>query len=174
MSALALVKLESQELEIPGADPWYAHPSDPALTVMTDFRERTSVTISESATIDAALEHMKHTGVRCAFATDDVRRVVVGMITAFDISSEKPLQHLTAVTGKREEILVRHIMQKTSEWRVVNVKEIERSTVESVRKIFEESRLTHIAVMETVDSGAQRLRGLLSAAKVRRLLGILV
>ena len=70
MSALSLRSVSSQSLQIPGADPWHAAPNDPALSVMTDFRERPSVTIAETATIDAALDHMKHNGVRCAFATD--------------------------------------------------------------------------------------------------------
>jgi hypothetical protein len=57
-------------LQIPGADPWHASPLDPALSVMTDFRERPSVTVSELSSIDAALEHMKRAGVRSASATD--------------------------------------------------------------------------------------------------------
>lgn len=170
MNSLKLTTLARNDLDIPGADPWHADPNDPALTVMTDFRERASVTVSETAAIDAALEHMKHTGVRCAFATDYARRVVVGMITAYDIMSEKPMRHLRSVDGTRAEVLVRDIMQKTAEWRVVNIRQIEHATVASVVKVFDESGLTHIAVMEGGESSVQRLRGLLSAAKVKRLL----
>jgi hypothetical protein len=58
MHTLTLGAIVSEDLPIPGTDPWYADPCDPALSVMTDFRERTSITVSENATIDAALEHM--------------------------------------------------------------------------------------------------------------------
>jgi hypothetical protein len=36
--------------------------------------------------------------------------------------------------------------------------------------MFEKTRLTHVPVMETSQGGEQRLRGLLSAAKIKRLL----
>lgn len=57
---------------------------------------------------------MKHAGVRCAFATDDVRHLLVGMITAYDITSEKPMRHIRSVDGRRQDVLVRDIMQKTA------------------------------------------------------------
>src|SRR3984957_10067694 len=94
MSILSLTVVRNTSLQIPGVDPWQADPQDPALTVMTDFRERTSVTVSDTATIDEALEHMRHTGVRCAFAIDDQSRMVVGLITAYDIVGEKPMQYM--------------------------------------------------------------------------------
>ena len=64
------------------------------MTVMTDFRERTSVTVSDTAMIDEALEHMRHTAVRCAFTIDYQSGIVVGLITAYDILGEKPLQYM--------------------------------------------------------------------------------
>ena len=170
MTTLTLRSLTSRSLHIPGADPWYAAPDDPALSVMTDFRERASVTVSENATIDAALEHMKHNGVRCAFAVDQARRTVVGLITAYDIMSEKPMRHMQSTESPRRDVLVRDIMHVVAEWRVADIKDIERSTVESVSRLFEQSRLTHIPVTETNERGEQRLRGLLSGAKVKRLL----
>lgn len=170
MTALSLRTVSSRRLQIPGADPWYAAPNDPALSVMTDFRERSSVTIAETATIDAALEHMKHNGVRCAFATDEARQAVVGLITAYDIMSEKPMRHMQSMTSPRREVQVRDIMQGVGDWRVLDIKDIEQATVASVSRLFEATELTHVPVMETSEVGEQRLRGLLSGAKVRRLL----
>jgi len=172
MPALSLRAVTSRDLRIPGSDPWYADPNDPALSVMTDFRERASVTVAENATMDAALEHMKHNGVRCAFAIDESRRVVVGLVTAYDIMSEKPMRHMQSMASPRREVLVRDIMQGIAEWRVADIKDIEQVTVAAVSRLFEEMRLTHIPVMETGEDGGQRLRGLLSGAKVRRLLRI--
>jgi CBS-domain-containing membrane protein len=137
---------------------------------MTDFRERSSVTIPDTAVIDEALEHMRHTGVRCAFAIDDRRRVVVGLITAYDITGEKPMQYMQTRAILRREVLVRDIMQEITGCRVADIKHIERATVIDVSNMFATSRLTHVPVMETSETGEQRLRGLLSAAKVKRLL----
>jgi CBS domain-containing protein len=170
MSILSLTGVTSTSLQIPGLEPWYADPQDPALTVMTDFRERASVIVPDTAVIDEALEHMRHTGVRCAFAIDDRRRVVIGLITAYDITGEKPMQYMQSRAIPRREVLVRDIMQEISECRVVDIKQVERATVAAVSNMFAANRLTHVPVMETTETGEQRLRGLLSAAKVKRLL----
>ena len=170
MMTLTLKSIKTPSLPIPGADPWYAHSTDPALSVMTDFRERSSVLVSENATIDAALDHMKHTGVRCAFAIDDERRVVVGLITAYDIASEKPMRHMLSMASKRGEVLVKDIMLPPVEWHSADIKDIERLTVAAVARAFDESQLTHIPVVEKSEKGDVRLRGLLSAARIRRLL----
>jgi CBS domain-containing protein len=170
MSILLLTTVANARLQIPGIDPWHADPQDPALTVMTDFRERTSVTVSDTAIIDEALEHMRHTGVRCAFTIDYQSRMIVGLITAYDILGEKPMQYMQSAAIPRREVLVRDIMQKISEWHVADIKQIERASVAAVSNMFAERRLSHVPVMETSEAGEQRLRGLLSAAKVRRLL----
>jgi CBS-domain-containing membrane protein len=170
MSSLLLTAVANTRLQVPGVEPWHADPQDPALTVMTDFRERTSVTVSDTAMIDEALEHMRHAGVRSAFTIDDQSRIVVGLITAYDIIGEKPMQYMLSAATPRREVLVRDIMQKVSEWHVADIKQIERATVGAVANMFAEVRLTHVPVMETSEAGEQRLRGLLSSAKVKRLL----
>lgn len=170
MARIALRTLSLPTLQIPGADPWYAAPNDPALTVMTDFRERSSVIVAETAPIDAALDHMKHNGVRCAFAVDEARRVVVGLVTSYDISGEKPVRFMQDTRTRRQAVLVRDIMQPIAEWKVADIRDIERSTVAGVSRLFDETEVSHIPVMETSAHGESRLRGLLSAAKVRRLL----
>jgi CBS domain-containing protein len=170
MNILPLTIVMTPNLQIPGMEPWHADPLDPALSVMTDFRERASVTVSETATIDEALEHMKHTGVRSAFAVHGQRQAIVGLITAYDIISEKPLQNLQFAATPRREVLVFDIMQKVSDWRVADIKQIERATVATVVEMFAKTGLTHVPVMETSQAGEQRLRGLLSAVKVKRLL----
>jgi CBS-domain-containing membrane protein len=170
MPKLALSPLTATRLQIPGADRWYANPGDPALSVMTDFRERSSVTVSEALPIDAALEHMKHTGVRCAFAIDEPQRQVAGLITAYDIMGEKPMRHMQATSTARSHIRVKDLMTGLPDWQVVDVRQVERHTVAAVAKLFDESLLTHIVVTETDEQGVQRLRGILSASKVRRLL----
>jgi CBS domain containing-hemolysin-like protein len=170
MPALTLRTVTSQSLPIPGADPWHAAPGDPALTVMTDFRERASVTVSAVEPIDAALDHMKHAGVRSAFAVDERGRTVAGLITAYDIMGDRPLRHVQYHRSRRDAVLVRDIMTPTQELQCVDIHEVEQATVASVARMFDETGLTHVPVVETDEKGAQRLRGLLSAARVRKLL----
>jgi CBS domain-containing protein len=170
MHKITLHRLTAATLQIPGTDRWFANPGDPALSVMTDFRERSSVTVPELITIDAALEHMKHTGVRCAFAVDEALRQVVGLITAYDIMGEKPMRHMRLTSTVRAQVLVKDLMLRLPDWHVAQIKQIETQTVAAVARLFDETLLTHVVVMETDEHGAQRLRGILSAAKVRRLL----
>jgi CBS domain-containing protein len=167
---LTLSRIATTQLPIPGTDAWFAKPGDPALSVMTDFRERTSITVPVTAQIDVALEHMKHTGVRSAFAIDEVQRVVVGLITAYDIMGEKPMRHMRASDIKRDQVLVRDLMTRPGDWLVLQLRQLESGTVGEVDRLFETTQLTHIAVIEAGERGEPRLRGLLSAARVRRVL----
>jgi CBS domain-containing protein len=167
---LKLNSVQSDSLPIPGFEPWYVRASNPALSVMIDFRTRSSVTVAEAAPLDDALEHMKHTGVRCAFVVEEKKKVVVGMLTAYDILGEKPQQHMHFTRLSHNEVLVKDIMQQVSDWQVVDIKDIEQSTVGDVLEVFNETGVTHLPVMETTESNELRLRGLLSFAKVKRLL----
>jgi CBS domain containing-hemolysin-like protein len=167
---LTLKSLADASLPVPGTDPWYADPADPALTVMTDFRERASITVPLAATIDAALDHMKHTGVRCAFALDEQAGSVVGLVTAYDITGDTLMRYMQTALTPRSEVLVRDLMQPIAAWRVAEIDEVSRASVGDVRRMFDESGLSHVPVMERDEDGLPRLRGLLSAARVRRLL----
>lgn len=169
-STLKLKSVQNSSLPIPGAEPWYVCTTDPALSVMIDFRSRSSVTLPETASLDEALGHMKHTGVRCAFVVDEAKKTVVGMLTAYDISGEKPQQHMRFTGLGHDDVLVKDIMQKIGDWRVADLKDIEQSTVGDVWEVFNDSGLTHLPVMETTENNEQRLRGLFSFAKVKRLL----
>lgn len=167
---LKLKPVQGNSLPIPGFEPWYVCETDPALSVMIDFRSRSSVTVSETAPLDQALEHMKHAGVRCAFVVDEKKTAVVGMITAYDMLGEKPQQHMHFTGVAHDDVLVKDIMQRISDWHVIDIKDIDESTVGDVLEVFNETGVTHLPVMETTESNEQRLRGLFSFAKVKRLL----
>lgn len=167
---LELKSIQSDSLPIPGTEPWHVCAADPALSVMIDFRSRSSVTIPDTASLDEALGHMKHTGVRCAFVVDVPKKAVVGMLTAYDMLGEKPQQHMRFTGLSHGDVLVKDIMQKIGDWRVADIKGIELSTVNDVLEVLNDTGLTHLPVMETTDGNEQRLRGLFSFAKVKRLL----
>jgi CBS domain containing-hemolysin-like protein len=167
---LKLKTIQSDPLPIPGADPWYVTATDPAILVMIDYRSRSSVTIPETSTIDDALVHLKHTGVRCAFVVDQNKKVVVGMITAHDILGEKPQQHMRLTSVDHNEVLVKDIMQKLNDWRIADIKDLEQSTVGDLLEVFNATGMSHLPVIERTENNEQRLRGLLSFSKVKRLL----
>jgi len=170
-----LKPLASRTLVSPGNDPWRVAASDPARTVMTDFRERSAISVSEDSTIDHALLHMKHTGVRSAFVLDREGRNVLGLVTAYDIQGEKPLRFLQSVGwtergSSRGDVLARDIMERIENWQVVDIADVERADVALILDAFRRCGRTHIAVVERRDGG-EHLRGLFSYAKITRLLG---
>lgn len=173
--SLSLKPFTGAALGAPGGDPWLVSRADPASSVMTDFHERSAVVVPAGSPIDAALEHLKHTGVRSAFVVSSDKQSVIGMITAYDIQGEKPIRHLQSVDGNhrsysRDDVLVQDIMEKVGEWQVADMKDIERSTIDMVLNVFRETGRTHIAVIESSDEHGARLRGMFSAAKIMRLL----
>lgn len=170
MPALTLRTISNKSLPVPGADPWYAAPDDPALTAMTDFRERSSVKVRDRDPIDTALEHMKHAGVRSAFVVEVQPRAVVGLITAYDIMGDKPTRYVQDHRTRRSEVMARDIMTPVPELKCVDIRDVEQATIASVAQMFDETGLTHVPVLEQDEHGTQRLRGLLSAARVRKLL----
>lgn len=173
--SVELRPLAGRTLASPGNDPWRVAATDDARKVMTDFRERSAISVREHSAIDAALEHMKHAGVRSAFVLDRDGQKVLGMITAYDIQGEKPLRHMQSVGGigrgnSREDVLVRDIMEPIEQWRVTDIGEVEKASVAMILDAFRRSGRTHIAVVERRDEGGEHLRGLFSFAKITRLL----
>jgi CBS-domain-containing membrane protein len=172
--SLKLKPLRGIELAAPGGDPWLVDRTDPAQSVMTDFHERSAVSVADDIPIDTALEHLKHAGVRSAIVVDADQRHVLGMITAYDIQGEKPIRHLQAVgcthrTCSRDDVLVRDIMDKVEDWQVVDMKDVERGSIDMVLEAFKAVGRSHLAVVETSDVQGTRLRGLFSAAKIMRI-----
>jgi CBS-domain-containing membrane protein len=170
-----LKPLRGTALAAPGGDPWLVDKTDPAQSVMTDFHERSAVTVADDTPIDTALEHLKHAGVRSAFVLDGDNRHVLGMITAYDIQGEKPIRHLQSVgcthrTCSRDDVLVRDIMEKIDDWQAVDMKDVERGSIEMVLEAFKAIGRSHLAVVETSEVDGARLRGLFSAAKIMRII----
>ena len=63
----------------------------PALDAMTDLRRVAAVTVDPGLPIDAALERMKHSGVKLLLVINTSNELI-GLITARDIQGERPLR----------------------------------------------------------------------------------
>jgi CBS domain-containing protein len=166
-------KLELESLTGALAPPktgsWQVALDDPARGVMTDFNEHALVSVRADDQIDAALEHMRHAGVRSAFVLDEPRERVMGLITAYDIMGEKPLRTAQDMLASREDLLVRHLMESTVDWEVLRLASVERATVAAVLDAFKRSGRTHLPVVADDPAGVTRLCGVFSSAKVLRL-----
>jgi hypothetical protein len=70
---------------------------------------------------------------------------------------QKAQQHMRFTGVSHGDVLVKDIMQKISDWRVADFKDIERSTVGDVWEVFNETGVTHLPVMETTENNEQRV-----------------
>lgn len=167
---LTLFPLQTS-LAAPQSGTWQVGLSDPARTVMTDFHEKSMVTVDHSQQVDKALEVMRHAGVRSAFVLDEGRTAILGLITAYDIMGEKPLRHLQLVGCSREEVVVSDLMDRAGGWEVAKLEDVDHAHVSAILDTFARNGRTHLAVVEAAPdpSKAPRLRGLFSAAKLLRL-----
>jgi CBS domain-containing protein len=168
MNKLELTTLTGT-LSPPQTGAWLVKPTDPARSVMTDFDEHSIVSVRADQQIDAALEHMRHAGVRSAFVLDEAREHVLGLITAYDIMGEKPLHYAQEMAAAREEVLVRHLMESTVDWSVLRLEDVDRASVAAVLDAFKRCGRTHLPVVATESGGGTRLRGVFSSAKLLRL-----
>jgi CBS domain-containing protein len=144
--------------------------TDPATFVMSDFRERSFFKVAPDEQIDRVLEKMKNAGVRSAFVMDTLGDKLLGMITAYDIQGEKPLRYLqSSGFTDHKDIFVSDIMESVKDMVAVEMHEVEKETVQSVLDVLQQSKRTHLPVVEKNDGEQPHLRGLFSTTRVLRL-----
>lgn len=142
---------------------------EPAIMGMTDFKHIMPFSVEPTARIDHALNKMILCSVRLLFvAQDDLK--VIGLITADDISGEKPVKYLNNHGGQREDVLVLDIMTRWEEIDVVTLDEVSEATVGDVIETMRQTTRHHILVVDTV-YGKQVIRGIFSKSQVARQVG---
>jgi len=154
----------------PRKESWQVKLTDPATSIMTDFRESAFFTVDSDELIVDALEKMKHAGLRSAFVMDRNSEQLLGMITAYDIMGEKPLRYLQS-TGlvKHTDIQVADIMESIKDMVVIDLDEVKLANVQDVLDVLQKCGRTHLPVVEIGEEKETRLRGLFSTSKVLRL-----
>lgn len=142
----------------------------PAIDVMTDFRRVAAMTMGPCATLEAANQRMISTGVRLLLVTDQYN-AVIGVITATDILSEKPMRYLQEVGGRREDILLRDIMTPQEQIEAMDMQQVERATVGDIARTLMRVGRQHALVVERDGHGNSAIRGLFSTKQIGRQLG---
>lgn len=154
----------------PTNEPWQVEMTDPASSVMTDFRVRALFKVDPEDTIDEALHNMKVAGLRIGFVVDATSEKITGMITSYDIMGEKPMRYLQSVGGvTHDEIKVKDIMEKLEDCVCVDMHHVEQVNVQALLDAFQRTGRTHFPVLDSIEGKEHRLRGLFSSAKVLRL-----
>ena len=140
---------------------------DSALSVMTDLTKVTAVTIAPGTSMNVAAQRMRQRGVRMLLVVEN--DVIVGLITATDLQSEKPMQFIQRYGGTRNDIMVRDIMTPAAKLEVLCFDDVERAQVGNIVATLEAAGRQHALVVDRLQgNGPQQLRGIFSAAQIAR------
>ena len=143
----------------------------PALEVMTDFSKVTAYTISPLETIETARLRMIHHGVRMLLVVDE-QNLILGLITATDLTSEKPMQVIQTQGIRHCDVLVKDIMTPRERLEVLCIDDLKTAVVGDVVATLQAQGRQHALVAERHADRSQTLRGLFSASQIGRLLGM--
>lgn len=141
---------------------------DPAFAVMTDLAEVPAATIAPERSIEEANTLMVERRVRLLFVLD-AGRAITGVITATDILGEKPMRFMRERGIARNEVLVEDIMTPATLLEAITMQEVAQMRVGHILATLKAVRRQHLMAAE--DCG-RRVRGLFSASRVARQLGI--
>ena len=143
----------------------------PVLEVMTDFSKVTAYTISPLETIEAARLRMIHHGVRMLLVVDE-QNLILGLITATDLTSEKPMQVIQTQGIRHSDVLVKDIMTPRERLEVICIDDLKTAVVGDVVATLQAQGRQHALVADRHADRSQTLRGLFSASQIGRLLGM--
>jgi len=142
----------------------------PAIEVMTDFTIVSPVTIEPFFSLDLALDRMKTMGVRLLLVTDE-HDYINGVLTSYDLQSEKPVRYVEETGISHRDINVGMIMTPISDTPAVDLDYVRQSLVRHIINSIKELDRPHMLVVETVASGRQQIRGLFSTSQIGKVLG---
>ena len=146
-------------------------PDSPALEVMTDLRHVPAATIASETALGAAHQAMVQRGVRLLLVVD-AQRSVVGVITAADLQSERPVRVAQERGGRVDELSVANVMTPLAAMEAVSLSDAARAEVGHVTATLRRSGRQHALVMERGADGRTWIRGIFSAAQIARQLGV--
>jgi CBS domain-containing protein len=149
-------------------------PTAPALDAMTDLATEAAHVVTAGRQIDEALRDMVAFGVRLLLVVDG--RDVLGVITAYDISGERPIQFLqdpyrSGTPHRHADVTVADIMTPVGELRPLRLAWVAGATVADVAALFRTRPDSHLLVAEDEAGGAVFIRGIFSRSRLERQLG---
>jgi CBS-domain-containing membrane protein len=138
-----------------------------ALSVLTDFAVVTAQTIQPLESIEAARAKMIHHGVRMLLVADDQNHIL-GIITATDLTSERPMQVIQTQGIRHADVLVKDIMTPREKLDVICIDDLQTAKVGDVVATLQAQGRQHALVAERQADRSQIVRGLFSTSQISR------
>jgi CBS-domain-containing membrane protein len=152
------------------AMPEHVSNDDPAIQVMTDFQVVTAYTIFPLETIEDARAKMIHRGVRMLLVVDDMNHIL-GLITATDLTGEKPMQVVQNQGIRHSDVMVKDIMTPRERLEVLCMDDVQKSCVGDIAATLTAHGRQHALVVDRAGDRSQMLRGMFSVSQIGKLLG---
>ena len=155
----------------------------PAAQVMTDLTRVAPATIRPQAPLAGANQFMITRGVRLLLVTDDHENVL-GIITATDILSERPMRAAIDRGLRRDELTVADVMMTAEQVEVIAYADIEGARVGHVLETLRRAERQHALAVDFDEIPSRRplelparrtmVRGIFSISQIARQLGVAV
>lgn len=146
---------------------------DPADSVMTDFSIVTVYTITAMDTIEMARARMIHYAVRLLLVVDDMN-AILGLVTATDLTSEKPMLIIQSQGIRHNDVLVKDIMTPREKLQVLSIDDVLKASVGDIVTTMQAHGRQHALVADRQTDRSQVLRGMFSATQISRQLGMAI
>lgn len=143
----------------------------PAIYAMTDLQKVAAVTIEPTVSLISANQKMIANQVRLLLVCR-ADNSVTGILTASDILGEKPVQYMHHVNCTYGEIMVRDIMTPHDQLDVLKLNDVQMAYVGDIVATLQRDGRQHALVIDSDRYGNQRVRGIFSASKISRQVGV--
>ena len=143
---------------------------DSAQQVMTDFQIVTAYTIFPLETIEDARAKMIHRGVRMLLVVDDMNHIL-GLITASDLTGEKPMQVVQHQGIRHSDVLVKDIMTPRERLEVLCMVDVQKARVGDIVATLKAHGRQHALVVDRALDRSQMLRGMFSVSQIGKQMG---
>ena len=142
----------------------------PAMQVMTDLTRVAPATIRPQAPLAGANQFMITRAVRLLLVIDDQENVL-GVITATDLLSEKPMRVAAERGMRRDELTVADVMTPAEVVEAMAYADVDAAKVGHVLETLRRAGRQHALVVEREGSRVM-VRGIFSISQIARQLGL--
>ena len=144
----------------------------PARAVFTDFMNKPPETTRPDATLEQALNQMIVTKVKSLLVVDD-NEDVVGLISSKHIHSPQVPMIAKEQDTSVKELSVSSVMSSVDKIKTIDLQDLQNARVGHIARLIQELGIQHLLVIErSKDSAQQTIRGIFSASRLSRQLGM--
>jgi CBS domain-containing protein len=142
-----------------------------ALTVFTDFKSRPVETIHPETSLANGIIEMKAARVKALVVVNDEGEIL-GLVSLKDIQGVKTGRMAQHHGLSLPELTIAHIMTPAEKLEAIDFKFLANARVGHIAKIIHEHDLQHLLVVDHDELGKAKVRGIFSATRITRQLGI--